>query len=84
MSLSYFSLVHGGWGEWQIGETGWGVDECPVTCGGADQIRTRVCDNPAPQYGGDECTVDGTSASETQRCNENACPSKSIIHVGNG
>ena len=62
-------LVNGGWGEWSE----W--DECPVSCGGADQGRTRVCDNPAPQFGGDDCTIDGSSDSEIQRCNENPCPS---------
>merc|ERR1719270_37118 len=35
-----------------------------------DVMKTRVCDNPAPEFGGDDCTVDGSSASETQRCNE--------------
>ena len=65
-----FFTVNGGWGDF----TEW--DACPVNCGGADQGRTRVCDNPAPQYGGDDCTIDGSSDSETQRCNENPCPSK--------
>ena len=41
-----------------------------MPCGGADQRRTRVCDNPAPQFGGADCTVDGSIASENQRCNE--------------
>ena len=61
------SLVNGGWGAWSNWET------CPVSCGGGDQGRTRLCDNPAPQHGGDDCTG---SASESQRCNENPCPSK--------
>merc|ERR1712154_604299 len=60
--------IHGGWGDW----TEW--EECPVSCGGADQGRTRACDSPSPEFGGDDCTVDGSSASETQRCNENPCP----------
>merc|ERR1739845_269657 len=60
--------VNGGWGDW----TEW--DECPVSCGGGDHGRTRSCDNPAPQFGGDDCTIDGSSASESQRCNENLCP----------
>merc|ERR1712025_824320 len=60
-------VVNGGWGEWSE----W--DECPVTCEGGDQGRTRVCDNPAPAFGGTDCNVDGSSASETRRCNENPC-----------
>merc|ERR1712140_72645 len=60
--------VNGGWGDW----SDW--DDCPVPCGGADQSRTRVCDNPAPQFGGVDCTVDGSTDAQTQRCNENPCP----------
>ena len=63
-------IVDGGWGEW----SDW--DECPVTCGGGDQGRTRACDNPAPEVGGADCVADGTSGSQTQRCNEDSCPSK--------
>jgi len=60
--------IHGGWGEWSA----W--DECPVTCGGADQGRTRECDNPVPAFGGEDCTVDGSLGSESQSCNEAPCP----------
>ena len=62
--------MNGGWGEW--GE--W--TNCPVTCDGADQGRTRPCDNPAPAHGGDDCTVDGSIGTESQRCNEDPCPGK--------
>ena len=72
-AYKFILLVNGGWGDWTDWET------CPVTCGGADQSRTRECDTPAPEYGGDDCTVDGSTGSETQRCNENPCPSKSNI-----
>ena len=68
-NVSFFK-VNGEWGDWSE----W--DECPVSCGGADQGRTRVCDSPAPQFGGDDCTADGSSDSEIQRCNENPCPSE--------
>ena len=65
-----YPLVNGGWGDW----TDW--EMCPVSCGGADQGRTHACDSPAPEHGGNDCAG---GASETQRCNENPCPSKLII-----
>ena len=49
---------------------------CPVSCGGGDQSRSRICDTPVPEFGGDNCTIDGTTDSETQKCNEKPCPSK--------
>ena len=66
-------LVNGGWGEW----TAW--QSCPVTCGGENQIRTRNCDSPVTNYGGDDCTVDGSSGSDERRCNESPCPSKNPL-----
>jgi len=60
--------INGGWGDFGA----W--DDCPVSCGGAEHSRYRVCDSPAPQYGGDDCTVDGSTDTETEKCNENPCP----------
>ena len=73
--MLFLILVDGGWGDW----TEW--KECAVSCGGADQGRFRVCDNPTPQFGGDDCTIDGSSASEKQRCNENPCPSRCYFSI---
>ena len=73
--MLFLILVDGGWGDW----TEW--EECAVSCGGADQGRFRVCDNPTPQFGGDDCTIDGSSASEKQRCNENPCPSRCYFSI---
>ena len=70
MDLLEFFQVNGGWGEW----SSW--PECPVSCGGGTQGRTRVCDNPVPEFGGEDCTVDGSTDMETQACNEIPCPSK--------
>nr|UTK45904.1 sushi, HYR, ephrin receptor-like, and EGF domain-containing protein [Crepidula fornicata] len=47
--LCQFLKVHGGYGEWASWTT------CSATCGGTQQ-RERECNNPAPQYGGDNCT----------------------------
>ena len=66
--------VDGVWGDWSQ----W--TDCPVSCGGADQRRTRACDSPAPQYGGDDCTADGKSDSETQKCNQSPCSSEYKYH----
>ena len=62
-------VVNGGWGEWSA----W--PQCPVACGGGEIKRTRACDSPAPQHGGEECTIDESSGSEKQACNETPCPS---------
>ena len=66
-------LVDGVWADWPE----WGLSDCSVTCGGGDQSRTRLCNNPPPQHGGADCTADGTTDTETQACNDNPCPSKS-------
>lgn len=55
------------WGEWSP------FGDCPVTCGGGTQERTRVCDSPAPEFGGADCVGDSM---ETQECGNDPCPSK--------
>ncbi|XP_033108461.1 uncharacterized protein LOC117110019 [Anneissia japonica] len=57
--------VHGGWGSW----TSWFA--CTVTCGGGKQTKTRICNQPLPQYGGRYCTGKGTVAT---KCNTQWCP----------
>ncbi len=59
--------VHGGW-------SGWGPwTSCSVTCGNGTQTRTRTCTNPAPQYGGYNCTG---FDSDNQQCQQINCPGK--------
>ena len=41
--------VDGGWSAWLI------TGSCSVTCGVGYQRRERICDSPAPQYGGLDC-----------------------------
>ncbi|XP_043327363.1 thrombospondin-1 isoform X1 [Cervus elaphus] len=57
--------INGGWGPWSP----W--DICSVTCGGGVQKRSRLCNNPTPQFGGKDCIGDVT---ENQICNKQDCP----------
>uniref|UniRef100_A0A8C7NLF3 Thrombospondin 1b n=1 Tax=Oncorhynchus mykiss TaxID=8022 RepID=A0A8C7NLF3_ONCMY len=57
--------VNGNWGPWSLWDT------CSSTCGGGAQTRKRLCNDPAPKYGGKECQGDSKA---TQLCNRNACP----------
>ncbi len=43
-------IVSGGFTNW----TDW--SECDSECGSGQQEKTRSCNNPAPQHGGDECS----------------------------
>lgn len=63
--MVHFLTVNGGWGPWSP----W--DICSVTCGGGAQKRSRLCNNPTPQFGGKDCVGDVT---ETQICNKQDCP----------
>ena len=74
LNLFYEYQVNGSWGEWEQWE------DCTASCDGGNQSRSRVCDSPEPAFGGTNCTDDGSSASETQRCNENNCTGDNIIH----
>ena len=51
--------VHGGWSVWSQ----W--SECSTTCGEGTQDRIRECNNPPPQYGGDDCPGEPT---DTRQC----------------
>ena len=66
--LDVLDKIDGNWGDW----TSW--SKCPVTCEGSNQKRTRLCNDPIPDNGGKSCTIDGSSATEVRRCNENPCP----------
>ena len=58
--------VDGMWSEWTI-------HECSVTCGEGLAMKTRTCDNPAPQFGGQHCT--GEESGE-EVCQGTQCPGK--------
>ena len=59
------AAVHGGWTKW----TQW--SDCSKTCSNGTQTRRRSCTNPAPQYGGDDCTGETT---QVQDCFLRHCP----------
>ena len=42
------------------------------------QSRSRVCNNPAPQYNGKDCVG---PVNETRACNTFYCPSKFELHL---
>ena len=64
-------VVDGGWSTWRLGP-------CSKTCGGGTQNYTRLCNNPVPSCGGNDCPglrVDINS------CNTHCCPGKVIIKI---
>ena len=60
--------IDGNWGDW----SDW--SNCPVSCGGSTQTKSRLCNNPKPENGGKNCSTEISSDFETQRCNETPCP----------
>ena len=61
------------------GFSNWGVfTPCSATCGGGMQSRSRVCNNPPPQYNGKDCVG---PVNETRACNTFYCPSKFELHL---
>ena len=61
-----YYTVDGEWGQWSA------TSPCNRTCGFGYQHRTRQCDNPKPQYGGENCT--GLSVHIIPGCNAFPCP----------
>ncbi|XP_077998339.1 uncharacterized protein LOC144451387 isoform X2 [Glandiceps talaboti] len=58
--------VNGKYSDWED----W--TECDKSCGGGHQTRTRACDSPPPQYGGNDCKDEGPYL-ETRSCNDFYC-----------
>ena len=54
-TVAPYCPINGGWG-------GWSPASCPVACGLPASTLNRFCNNPVPQYGGTQCTADGSLA----------------------
>ncbi|VDI23531.1 Hypothetical predicted protein [Mytilus galloprovincialis] len=57
--------IDGNWGSW----ASWG--SCSVTCASGTETRQRLCDSPAAQHNGQDCSGSGT---DTQTCTKVTCP----------
>ena len=57
--------VDGGWSVWRNTST------CTLSCGGGVYTRTRLCTNPPPSGGGNDC---GGNSVQMLACNTEACP----------
>ena len=74
--------MHGNWGEWEA------VNQCDVSCGGGQQLKTRLCNNPAPLNGGLDCLLSvgvnlrGEEERKTEVCNNNKCPTATTSSNG--
>ncbi|WAQ94725.1 CRUM1-like protein [Mya arenaria] len=66
-------------GQWSV----WGNwSECTTTCGRGQMSRKRLCTNPTPSNGGDDCA--GLSE-DFQPCNNTDCPDcPALVVPGNG
>ncbi len=54
--------INGVWTAW----SNW--NKCSAVCGNGNRLRTRTCSNPAPQYGGQDCSGSGE---QTKDCTVN-------------
>ena len=58
--------MDGSWGLWV-------ESDCSVTCGGGVANRSRLCDDPAPANGGQDCPGD-TDGDGREEILDIACP----------
>ena len=49
----FSGVINGHWGRWTAYTT------CTATCGQGTRTRTRLCDDPTPQRGGNKCAGSG-------------------------
>ncbi|XP_071810204.1 uncharacterized protein [Asterias amurensis] len=69
-SQCQIQIIDGGWGPWTP------YSNCTEPCDGGTQTRSRVCDNPLPENGGQPCSGEAT---EEKACNTETCPACSKL-----
>ena len=72
IDIIFFLLLDGGWSE--FGE--W--DNCTMPCDGGTTCRERLCNNPTPSFGGEQCHGE---AQECKDCNTLSCKGKHLITI---
>ncbi|XP_070541671.1 uncharacterized protein [Ptychodera flava] len=70
-------VVDGGWGKWSA----W--SPCSVTCGWGIRTRTRQCDNPTPNNGGQNCSETDHQGVSDCRMSAKRCPCQTY-NIPNG
>ena len=73
MFFSLLIVTNGAWSQWSV------FGACSKNCGGGQQIRSRLCNNPVPASGGAQCLkADGSGNRDltdiqSQACNSQSC-----------
>ncbi|XP_077866146.1 thrombospondin-1-like [Saccoglossus kowalevskii] len=67
--------IDGAWTPWSEWST------CDVTCSIGNEIRTRTCTYPAPQYGGQDCIFVDTF--QGRPCFQDPCP-RDLVYKNEG
>ncbi|XP_053398910.1 SCO-spondin-like isoform X2 [Mercenaria mercenaria] len=70
---AYINPIHGGWSQW----SDWNLCSASGTCSLGYQMRFRLCDNPKPAYGGQNCR--GFPA-VTRMCHMRPCIDNTMGH----
>ena len=76
---SMFVEIVGSWSKWNT----W--TDCSVRCGKGVQTRIRTCNSASAEHQRANCTIDGSSTTETRKCQLDPCiqtttePTTSII-----
>lgn len=71
-TIFLIDVVNGQWSQWGP----WGTCSETEVCNRGSKVRTRQCDSPAPQNGGQLCAGPG---SESEECPKTNCKGRKSI-----